>query len=681
MVRLNALNEFTYIAIGSSSGFLIGPDSLLVLANEMHELATKINSKRYQVDAAIQQCRSYLYMRKPQEAMEGALQASMLAHETGYFYGEARAFGLVAVAYQQLGNLFQSLEYHNKFYETGSRAMAENPDQPVFGEIKSFPLKALLLDHHGQMGRIYHEMGVYPKALEHYDLALKTYMLEGDELMTAASAFNIGTVYMSMEEIDKALKYYREALPVFERFGHILFQANALANLGFCYGQQQSYDKAEEYLLRHLKIRQDQEDPMMIANAYMSLAKLEIDRKNYQKALEYTGLAEEMLDQLVEGNYGGVKYWMTVLLMYRGHVYMAQGDYERAVELFQKSYRFADEMPSLNLKANAVEYLYKVHKEAGNDRKSLAYHEELMILNDSLNKDETGKKLLQVDFSKKLLADSLLQAEDKKRVQLAHDKEILAKTNTRNILMGLGLILLIVSGGLWNRLIFMRKSRKIIEKEKERSENLLLNILPAEVAEELKQNGEAKAKGFDMVNIIFTDFKDFTQISEKLSASELVGEINYCFKGFDAIMEKYEVEKIKTIGDAYMAAGGLPTSTPESTRNSILAAIEMSEFVEKRLQEREASGKFGFEMRCGIHSGPVVAGIVGVKKFQYDIWGDTVNTASRMESSGEVGRVNISQDTYELIKGESAFSFEKRGNIAVKGKGEMTMYFVGRATP
>jgi class 3 adenylate cyclase len=212
-----------------------------------------------------------------------------------------------------------------------------------------------------------------------------------------------------------------------------------------------------------------------------------------------------------------------------------------------------------------------------------------------------------------------------------------------------------------------------LNKEKDASEKLLLNILPAEIAEELKAKGKADARDFDLVSVLFTDFKGFTAASEKLSAQDLVSEINICFEAFDGIMGKYKIEKIKTIGDAYMAAGGLPVPTDDSVKNTVLAALDLQSFISKRKTEMDALGKPAFEMRVGIHTGPVVAGIVGVKKFQYDIWGDTVNTSSRMESSGEVGKVNISQSTYNLLKDDSAFKFKSRGNIEAKGKGEAKM--------
>ncbi len=213
-----------------------------------------------------------------------------------------------------------------------------------------------------------------------------------------------------------------------------------------------------------------------------------------------------------------------------------------------------------------------------------------------------------------------------------------------------------------------------IEKEKQISDNLLLNILPAEVAEELKTKGRADAKQFDEVTILFTDFKDFTNLSEKMTAKELVEEINICFMVFDQIMETYGIEKIKTIGDSYMCAGGLPVVNKTHAVDVVSASLEIQKFILNRMAERTSEGKEPFQIRIGIHTGPVVAGIVGIKKFAYDIWGDAVNTASRMESGGEVGKVNISGTTYELVKNK--FNCVYRGKIQAKGKGEIDMYFV-----
>jgi class 3 adenylate cyclase len=214
--------------------------------------------------------------------------------------------------------------------------------------------------------------------------------------------------------------------------------------------------------------------------------------------------------------------------------------------------------------------------------------------------------------------------------------------------------------------------------ERDRSEALLLNILPRRVADELKATGKAEAVQFDQVTVLFTDFKGFTAMSEMVTPQELIHDLNDCFSAFDHITSRHGIEKIKTIGDAYMAAGGLPIPNTTHATDVVKAALEIRDHIADVKARKVVAGLPYFEIRIGIHTGPVVAGIVGVKKFQYDIWGDTVNTASRMESSGEVGQVNISESTYALVKDVLGFTFTPRGKVQAKGKGEMEMFFVER---
>ncbi|MBK8228038.1 MAG: adenylate/guanylate cyclase domain-containing protein [Flavobacteriales bacterium] len=311
---------------------------------------------------------------------------------------------------------------------------------------------------------------------------------------------------------------------------------------------------------------------------------------------------------------------------------------------------------------SAYSALSEVERAQGDHRSALEHHKLFKAWSDTLFNAERDKKLTETamtyEFEKKQAAAKAEQEKKDQRQRLVRNS---------------------IAGGLAFSLLFLGvvwRQRNKINAARKRSDELLLNILPEEVADELKATGAAEAKHFDTATILFTDFKGFTQLSEQVTPAELVAELNTCFKAFDGIMAKYRIEKIKTIGDAYMAAGGLPDPQHGPPADVIRAALEMQDFMKRHKAEREAAGKPFFEMRVGIHTGPVVAGIVGVKKFQYDIWGDTVNTASRMESSGEVGQVNISEATYALVKDAPWLAFAPRGKVQAKGKGEMNMYFV-----
>ncbi|HEY0978367.1 MAG TPA: adenylate/guanylate cyclase domain-containing protein, partial [Flavobacteriales bacterium] len=220
---------------------------------------------------------------------------------------------------------------------------------------------------------------------------------------------------------------------------------------------------------------------------------------------------------------------------------------------------------------------------------------------------------------------------------------------------------------------------KEIEGQKVQIEDLLLNILPKEISEELKEKGKATARQHEEVTVMFTDMKGFTKVAETMTPQQLVSELDECFIRFDAIIDRYGIEKIKTIGDSYMSACGVPTSDTNHAAKAVMAALDVRQEMMLWKQEREAKGMEPWVLRIGLHTGAVVAGVVGKRKFAYDIWGDAVNTASRMESSGEPGEVNVSGTTYELIK--EWFVCDHRGKVQAKNKGEIDMYFVRRIKP
>lgn len=316
--------------------------------------------------------------------------------------------------------------------------------------------------------------------------------------------------------------------------------------------------------------------------------------------------------------------------------------------------------------------------------KTIAEQEQAI---ESMNESQ-AKALLTLEYQRRLV-DSLrfdnemdsLKLDNQGMLLRQKESEVQLKNTERNLSYVIAAFILAISLGLLIRIFQVRaqgrvleEKNKIIQEERKRSEALLLNILPANIAEELKQEGRAAARHIEQATVLFCDFQNFTAISEVLSPQELVHHLDACFRGFDQIIETYQLEKIKTIGDCYMVVGGLAATDPEHPTRIIHAAFDMLHFLDHYNEGCKERSMPAFEARVGIHSGSLIAGVVGEKKFAYDVWGDTVNIASRMESAGEVGRVNISAYTHQLIEKEFRCSY--RGKITVKHKGEIDMYFV-----
>jgi adenylate cyclase len=294
---------------------------------------------------------------------------------------------------------------------------------------------------------------------------------------------------------------------------------------------------------------------------------------------------------------------------------------------------------------------------------------------DLLSKEKLKQEIL-LERNQTQLTEAKLEAEKQKN-------EVQARNKFLQLSGLVALFFLLLSILLFGRFQAKKRSEKTlagknktIEEERLRNEELLLNILPKSIVEELKTHGKAKARRFDQVTVLFSDFVNFTRIAEQLTPEELVEELDKCFKAFDHIIKQYpDIEKIKTIGDAYMCASGL-SERKGLPNNLVQAALDMQSYLNEYKELRIKQGKPFFEARIGLHTGPVVAGVVGDIKFAYDIWGDTVNLASRIESNSEAGQVNISQDTYNLIR--YRYDCDYRGKMPAKNKGEVDMYFVNK---
>jgi adenylate cyclase len=414
-----------------------------------------------------------------------------------------------------------------------------------------------------------------------------------------------------MKSYDSSLLFLREAKTVFERLGDQNSIGYCLGNMGMVYASMGKDKLAEKNLNEAIRILERAEDFSPICEYHISMA----------------------------------------------DVYLGKGDALTALSYATRSLRLAEQYGLREQRRDASQKLSEIYERTGNTSEALRHYKNYVAYKDSINNLDVlqGMNDMQRRYE--------VSQEQRRREKAEADKKAQQK-----LVIALVVILGLSIGLLAALYLFY----KAIAREKTKSEELLLNILPAETAMELKQNGRVEAVKFDQVTVLFTDFVEFSKQAEHVEPELLVKSIDAYFKRFDEITTRYGLEKIKTVGDSYMCAGGLPTANPAHARNVMLAAREMMDLVTGRLHAED--GLCHFNIRMGVHTGPVVAGIVGIKKWQYDIWGDTVNVASRMESMSKPGRINLSETTWQKIKDE--FPCEYRGEIEVKNRGPLKMYFL-----
>ena len=529
---------------------------------------------------------------------------------------------------------------------------------------------------YSNMSNVYRNLGDLPMALEQLQKSLRIDTELDNKEGLAGTYNNIGNIHTELEQLPEALMNYKRSATLADELNNKKGRAQALLNLGNTHMQMGALDTAQSEFLRGAELYKELGRNLELGMAFNNLGNVNGSMNRIRIAHAYLDSAEVLLTEL------GSMRQVVRTQVYRGDLYLLAGDPAAAVHACAKGNLIAKENGLLLQRKECLACLETAYAQLADFKKAHAAQKEFTVVSDSLLKLNNGKEVTRMEvtrsFEEKMLADSLANVSARFNDQLEYQERIGREREQRNLFLYSAIGVLLLAGGLWNRLRYTRRSRAAVQLEKDRSDDLLHNILPVDVAAELKNTGTAVAKHVDDVTILFTDFKGFTAIAEKLSPTELVAEIDACFRAFDAIMEKYHVEKIKTIGDAYMAAGGVPQFREGSALAVVNAGLDMQAFMVARKAEHEAFGKPAFDMRVGVHTGPVVAGIVGSKKFQYDIWGDAVNTASRMESSGEIGKVNISSTTYGLVKGEPGLSFTSRGMVQAKGKGDLAMYFVQR---
>ncbi|MCB0791700.1 MAG: tetratricopeptide repeat protein [Flavobacteriales bacterium] len=630
------------------------PDSAMVLVDELMALGERTRSKEAMAFAHFAKARTYDRTRdfmkaraeyeRSRSIWEALPQDSMVL-EVDFehalsFYDEQqydRSLELLRACMKDadhLGNRRRSVDIANYIgvihKRQGDYMGALHQFESVLERSAELNDMVGMSNAYNNLGVVHAAVGDYPKALEYYELALAKYQETNNGASSPKFLNNIAWIHYHLAEYPDALHYAGQCRALASELGHTVDLAGSLALIG--------------------RIRYTQGDALASLREYR--------------------LARRIQDSI------GFEYGLATTWRYIGEALLKLDSVAAAIEACTQGHAYSRKVGSIEREGYNCRCLYRAYKKLGRTDSALKYQELSTVLEDSMALDQVNLETQRMSYELRLLGDSLARQEEK----LVLQRELATKERTRDLFMYAGGVLLLIAVGLISRVNYMRRTNGIIRTEKERSDDLLLNILPASVANELKEKGETQAELFEQVTVLFTDFKGFTAMSEKLGPKELVKDLHECFSAFDRICEAHGLEKIKTIGDAYMAAGGLPVPNTTHALDVIQTALEMRDFIAEGKARKIAADLPYFEIRIGIHTGPVVAGIVGVKKFQYDIWGDTVNTASRMESSGEVGQVNISETTYMLVKDEHGLTFTPRGKVQAKGKGEMEMYFVSDRT-
>ncbi|MBK7406906.1 MAG: tetratricopeptide repeat protein [Saprospirales bacterium] len=623
-------------------------------------------------------------------AVDSAIHYFQLAIPIREDLGDRRG---VANLYNNIGNAYDELGQYENALENYHRSLR------IREELKD-SLRIYRLYYN--IGDMYERMGNYPEA---QDFILR--YLENMEPMGTtdgvANAYNVlGNINFEVTRFEDAREAYLKSLAMHQELGNSRevstllnnlgnfkdMQAQLLHNEGLNQGALEQSNKALDLYRQALKITSELDDREAMAEVYHNMGVSLKDQGKYwdkinekekalsawHKALSYLDTALLLSDTLL--NKKGV------LEIYEGYgdVYRQMKEYRKAVRYSNRSLAIARQIGDMKFIQEAYEDLYKLHYALKDFPLAFTYVDSFETtktdrFNEDRIRENARREVLYGDRKKQYEID---RQQQEIRLQ---DSELRQAKILQYSLFGGTFALILLAFLLYNRYRLKTRANRelaeknqIIETERERSENLLLNILPEATATELKMHGKAEAKQYESVTVLFTDFKSFTQIAEKMPPEYLVAELDECFREFDRITERYGVEKIKTIGDAYMCAGGLPLPNPTHPVDVVHVALDMLTFMEAHAAKRKAEGRPVFEIRIGIHTGPVVAGIVGSRKFAYDIWGDTVNIASRMESSGQPGRVNISERTFVLVKDH--FHCTPRGKVQAKNKGEMDMYFV-----
>ena len=589
----------------------------------------------------------YYLLNNYREAIPWFEKALEEDRKTGIIENIATRYSNLGLAYKKLGTYDRAAEYYKK-------ALTLDLEQRDTQNIaKSY----------NNLGSIYDSWGRYDTAIFYNDQSLKLKELLRDSAGMAISLNNIGVMYKSWGKYNSAIEYFEEALKIDRSLGKIQEIPKRLNNIGLTYNLQKQYDKALGIFKEALEMASEQKNQELIATIYSNMGSVYLNLEQTSEAIRYQELALNIYQGL--GNQANI----ATVLANLADIYTQQRIYNKAMDYLSRSTKITEEINMRNQTQKNYLAYSDLYSEMGNYSEALNYYKKFVAIKDTLYSEEIHKQItdfeIRYESEKKDNEITLL-----KKNEVIQTLSIKKQKIFRNSLIGgLALLTLLVSVIYWS-LQQKRRNNTVIANEKAKSDKLLLNILPSGIADDLKEKGNTEPQLYENVTVCFTDMVGFTQQSAKLEPKQLIDELNEIFTAFDNVVEKHACERIKTIGDSYMAVCGLPRANPNHAENIIRSAVEMIQFLEKKNLE----SKIEWQMRVGINSGNVIAGVVGIKKYLYDVFGDTINIASRMESCSDPMRINVSESTYIIVKDK--FKFEPRGEIEVKGKGAINMFFI-----
>jgi adenylate cyclase len=563
------------------------------------------------------------------EALKYHLQALQLREELGDKKGISDSCFNLALIYEMKSNLTEALEIHSRAL-TYREEIGDKKGNAIsyrvigniqwhlgnYGEARTKILQSLqayqqlgdkagVANAYNHIGMIEARQGNYAEGLKNFFQALQINDETGHQEIWAYTVCNIGYIYENLENYNEAISYYSKSQVVFNEMGDLVGRATLYNSFGDIYQKQQNYSEALKNYEAAFKLFEEIGDKEGMAYSYNNIGIIHERQNNNNEALAHHLTALKLRDEIGDQNGVAVSHG------HIGRLHLKRGNHEPAYISLQQALNLAEKIGDKRIQSESLHSLYTLKKAAGDTSSALDYHEKYTLLKNELDNTETSKQIANL--------------------KIGHDLELK-------------------------------------EKEKQLVEKILHNILPEKIAGRIKNGEEEIIEKFENCSVLFADIVGFTSWSEKQSVQELAQHLNRIFSLFDGLATQFGVEKIKTIGDAYMCVAGLPEPCENHSERIAQMALAMNE----KVKEVYPGGEI--KLRIGVHTGEVVAGVIGKNKYAYDLWGDTVNTASRMESHSVADKIQVSEQFRNLLVGK--FKFEYRGEIEVKGKGRMRTYFL-----